>query len=157
VHYLSRLALIRHSDLAKRILDFSSTFLESQSVFTRFGHVLLIVALLAATGAHWTVLQSVAWTTMLADNLRKASLTEALERTFDGKHPCSLCKQITAGRKSEKKTEFPLQLKKLEFIHASACFTFAAPSHFWLAGAAIDSPQSLSHSPPVPPPRTLLG
>jgi len=126
-------------------------------VLTRFGHVLVIVALLAATGTHWTMLQSVAWTTMLADNLRTASFTQALQRTFDGKHPCSLCKQITAGKKSEKKAEFPLQLKKLEFIHAGTCFTFAAPSHFRLAGAAIDSLQSLSHSPPVPPPRSLLG
>ena len=126
-------------------------------MFARFGHVLLAVALLAATGAHWTVLQSVAWTTMLADNLRTASFTQALQRTFDGRHPCSLCKQITAGRKSEKKAEFPLQFQKLEFIHAGTCFTFAAPSHFRLAGAAIDSLQSLSHSPPVPPPRSLLG
>jgi hypothetical protein len=126
-------------------------------VLTRFGHVLLIVALLAATGAHWTVLQSVAWTAMLADNLRTASFTQALQRTFDGKHPCSLCKQITAGKKSEKKGEFPLQLKKLDFIHARTRFTFAAPAHFRLAGAAMDSLQSLSHSPPVPPPRPCLG
>jgi hypothetical protein len=126
-------------------------------VFTRFGHILLIVALLAATGAHWTVLQSVAWTTMLADNLRTASFTQALERTFDGKHPCLLCKQITAGKKSEKKAEFPLQFKQLEFTHAATCFIFAAPADFWLAGASVASPQTLTHSPPVPPPKQLLG
>jgi hypothetical protein len=103
------------------------------------------------------VLQSVAWTTMLADNLRTASFTQALERTFDGKHPCLLCKQITAGKKSEKKAEFPLQFKQLEFTHAATCFIFAAPADFWLAGASVATLQTLSYSPPVPPPRPLLG
>ena len=126
-------------------------------MFARFGHVLLIVALLAATGAHWTVLQSVAWTTMLADNLRKASFSDAVQRTFDGRHPCALCKNISAGKKSEKKAEFPLQMKKLEFTHSGTCFIFAAPAHCWLAGKSVDSLQSVSHTPPAPPPKPLHG
>ena len=126
-------------------------------MLTRFGHVLLIVALLTATGAHWTVLQSVAWTTMLADNLRSASFSDAVQRTFDGKHPCALCKNISVGKKSEKKAEFPLQLKKLEFTHNGTCFIFAAPAHFWLASTSVDSLQSVSHTPPAPPPKPLHG
>ena len=39
-------------------------------MFRKLGHILLIVALLAAVGGHWIVLQSVAWTNMLAGNLR---------------------------------------------------------------------------------------
>jgi len=138
-------------------LDFQPAIPDSLYVFARFGHVLLIVALLAATGAHWTVLQSVAWTTMLADNLRRASFSDALQRTFDGKHPCALCKNISAGKKSEKKVEFPFQSKKLEFTHTGTRFVFAAPAHFWLAGASDDSLQSVSHAPPAPPPKQLHG
>ena len=66
-------------------------------------------------GAHWALLQTVAWTTMLADNLRTHSLSESVARTFDGKYPCPICKAIAAGKKSEKKNEFTLQTQKLEF------------------------------------------
>jgi len=39
----------------------------------------------------------------LADNLQTCSASEALSKTFDGKHPYRLCKQIAAAKKSEKK------------------------------------------------------
>jgi hypothetical protein len=50
----------------------------------------MIAAVLAGLGLHWTVLQSIAWTTMLADHLRADSLAEAVQKTFDGEHPCCL-------------------------------------------------------------------
>jgi hypothetical protein len=50
--------------------------------------------LVAGTGAHWGALQSVAWTRMLAENLRTVLFADAVVRTFDGQHPCSLCKVI---------------------------------------------------------------
>jgi len=125
-------------------------------VFTRLGHVLLIAALLAATGAHWTVLQSLAWTTMLADNLRTASLPEAVQRTFDGKHPCSLCKKIDDGKKTQKKSEFPIWAKRLEFVSERPLFVFSPPRHFHLAPTRHESARERSHRPPVPPPRSLL-
>jgi hypothetical protein len=37
-------------------------------VFGRIGNIFLVLALVAMLGAHWTLLQTVAWTTMLADN-----------------------------------------------------------------------------------------
>ena len=70
-------------------------------MFVRIGNCLVIAALVATTGAHWALLQSVAWTTMLADNLRAYSLSESVARTFDGKFPCPICKAIAAGKKSE--------------------------------------------------------
>ena len=75
-------------------------------MLARFGKFIVVVALVTTTGLHWAMLQSVAWTTMLADNLRTQSLTEAVTHTFDGKHPCCLCKAIAAGKKSEQKKEF---------------------------------------------------
>ena len=35
------------------------------------------------SGVHWGALQSVAWTRMLAENLRTTSFTEAVVRTFN--------------------------------------------------------------------------
>jgi len=126
-------------------------------VFKRLGYVLTVFALLSAIGAHWHILQSVAWTTMLAENLRTNSLPKAVERTFDGKHPCSLCKQIAKGKQSEKKSEFPLEWKKFEFSYTPGIFIFSAPSQFWEIIPQDGSFPALTHAPPVPPPRTFPG
>lgn len=126
-------------------------------MFRGLGNILLIVALLMATGSHWAVLQSIAWTSMLVDNLRNSSLTEAVQRTFDGNHPCALCKQIAAGKKSEKKAEFPTVLKKFDFVSERLAFVFSAPSDFHLLPDRSFSVSNLAHKPPVPPPRPLLG
>ena len=119
------------------------------------GHVLLIVALLTATGGHWYLLQTVAWSSMLATNLQEGTLTEALSKTFYGNHPCSLCKQIAKGKASEKKSKFPTPTQKLEFTHAPSRFVFAPPMEFWLQGDLWPHTDSLTHAPPVPPPRAF--
>lgn len=119
----------------------------------RFGCFLLVIALLSATGTYWTVLQSVAWTTMLANNLRAYSLSVAIQRTFDGKHPCPICCHIAEGKKSEKKTEFPAQLKRLEFPLEPQQFVLVAPQLCDVATFAFTEPLSLTQQPPAPPPR----
>ena len=92
----------------------------------------MVVSLVATLGAHWALLQTVAWTTMLADNLRTHSLSESVARTFDGKYPCPICKAIAAGKKSEKKNEFTLQTQKLEFPPVKENPVLFAPSRFQL-------------------------
>ena len=62
--------------------------------------------LVISTGIHWVALQTVAWAGMIVSYSEKAPLKTALAETFDGKHPCPLCKAIAAGKKSEKKSEF---------------------------------------------------
>jgi len=92
---------------------------------------------------------------MLADNLHNTSFREAVVKTFDGKHPCCLCKQIAQGKKSEKKTEFSVDLKKFDFWHHSAAFVFAAPDQFWVTDPFEASLSQLSQAPPTPPPRLV--
>jgi len=125
-------------------------------VFTRFGNVLLIVAMLATTGSHWLLLQSVAWTTMLADNLRSDCFVEAVQKTFDGRHPCCLCKEISAGRTSEKKAEFAPALQKLEFVLKQMTFVFAAPRDFSVQPEIPVLIRESIHKPPTPPPRSFF-
>jgi len=126
-------------------------------VLKRLGHALTVFALLCAIGAHWVVLQSVAWTTMLAGNLRTSSLSQAVERTFDGEHPCALCKKIARGKQAEKKSEFNPELKKFEFSFTASAFIFISPSHFYEVRASDAALDTLTLAPPVPPPRRLLG
>lgn len=61
--------------------------------------------LVLSLGLHWALLQTVAWTGMLINYSRDASFREAISRTFDGQHPCPLCKAIKKGRADEKKQE----------------------------------------------------
>jgi hypothetical protein len=125
-------------------------------VFVRLSKFCVIVALVAMTGTQWAALQSVAWTTMLADNLRTHSLAEAVKQTFDGMHPCCLCKAIAAAKKSEKKKEFTLQTQKLEFPPSPENFVLVAPGRFELLPLANAFAESLAFEPPTSPPRSLF-
>lgn len=78
------------------------------------GQWLLIGMLLVSMGGHLALLQTVAWSRMLVDYSSNQSLTEAVEKTFDGAHPCSLCKVVKQSRKSEEK-ENPLLKSELKW------------------------------------------
>jgi len=114
----------------------------------------MTVALACSVGLHWAVLQSFAWSTMLASNLTRTSLSVALERTFDGKHPCALCKVVAEGRKSEKKSNTEFSLKKIDGIAHSATVTVSRPACFPLAIGPSTHPPTVLYRPPVPPPRS---
>ncbi len=119
--------------------------------------MVVIVTLVATTGAHWALLQSVAWTTMLAENLSCSSVSQAVSRTFDGKHPCPLCKAIAASKKTEKKKDSAPQLQKLEFPLATENPALPIPPRFEAPPLSAAFPKVHIQSPPVPPPRGLIG
>ena len=122
-------------------------------MFKRLGKIFLVLALVTMLGAHWALLQTIAWTTMFADNLCTQSLTAAVTHTFDGNHPCCLCKAIAAGEKSEKKTGFSFPPLKLEFPPLKENFTFIAPSQFQLLPLENSSAKSFAQKPLLQPPR----
>jgi hypothetical protein len=125
------------------------------AVFVRGEKFLVVAALVFSTGAHWAALQTVAWTTMLASNLRSDSLTQAVSKPFDGEHPCPLCKAIAAGKKSEKKSEAIAPVMKLEFPPVAAAVSLFPPAQFELMPPQTFSANSSFSKPPVPPPRTF--
>jgi len=93
---------------------------------------------------------------MLADNLRDGTVTEAVSKTFDGEHPCAMCKHISEGKQAEKKSDaLDLKVKKLEFAAEQAGFTFVAPSAFQLLPSFHSKADSFLDTPPVPPPRAF--
>ena len=89
---------------------------------------------------------------MLANNLRTDSVASAFTKTFDGNNPCAMCKQISAGKKTEKKTEYPTLAKKLEFCSERPAFAFSAPTNFRLIVFPFDRLIAWSEAPPTPPP-----
>ena len=107
------------------------------------------------TGAQWAALQAVAWTTMLAGNLRTQSFSQAVSETFDGRHPCPLCKAIAAGKKSEKKADAVSPLNKSEFPPANANIALLPPDRFEWMPVTHAFADCFTLQPPVPPPRSL--
>jgi hypothetical protein len=122
-------------------------------VFVRTGKICLVLALVAMLGAHWALLQTVAWTRMLADNLHSSSFCDAVTKTFDGQHPCPLCKAIAAGKQSEKKTEFSFQSQKLEFPPLKENIILIAPMQFQLLPLENSSAKTFAQKPLLQPPR----
>jgi hypothetical protein len=124
-------------------------------VFVRFGNVFVTLALVAVLGGQWAFLQTVAWTTMLADNLQNNSFHAAVTKTFDGNYPCPLCRAIAAGKQSEKKNAFAVA-QKMEFPLCKETIVLIAPSRLEIFPSANSSFKSVLQKPPTPPPRGLF-
>jgi len=116
----------------------------------RKAFVCLTLALLL--GANWAALQTVAWTAMLARHLQAEPLQKALAKTFDGKHPCCLCKAIEAAKKTQKKVEVS-QVLRLEFLPAGEGFVLLSPPNLRISPATNLSLAAVAQRPPTPPPR----
>lgn len=76
------------------------------SLFKIFRISIIVVALFLLSGGHWAVLQSIAWVQMIEGYSAQGSFQQAVEKTFNGKHPCSLCQKISRERQKETKN-FP--------------------------------------------------
>jgi hypothetical protein len=120
-------------------------------VFRQGAKWLLVVTLTLSLGCHWAILQSAAWVGMVVKYSEEGSFKEAVEKTFDGKHPCKLCKLVREAKDSEKKSEAQVDLKKLDFFTTTKT-TF----HFTkVTGPALSLNVNFSsrfEPPPIPPP-----
>jgi hypothetical protein len=126
-------------------------------VVRRLGRIITIAALCCAIGLHWIALQSLAWTTMLIDYSKRAPLCQAITQTFDGAHPCSLCHAVNAGKNSEKNSDLQSPAQKIDMICASSTARLIQP--FIPVEYAVSDfcSSEIGRSPPVPPPRRVLG
>lgn len=61
--------------------------------------------LVLSLGLHWAVLQTVAWTGMLVRYTRDNGLQQAIRMTFDGQHPCALCKVVQRGQAEDQRSD----------------------------------------------------
>jgi hypothetical protein len=77
-------------------------------VLIRLGKLLSIVACVYLAGGHWAVLQTAAWAGMLADYSRSYGMEKAVAMTFDGDHPCPLCRKIESAKKRESAPDHPV-------------------------------------------------
>lgn len=96
-------------------------------MFPRLSKVLAIFVAVQLLGGYWFALQCAAWVGMFAHYSHDGNLTVAVEKTFDGQHPCDLCRALTKARDTEKKQERVVSMNKIEMIHQIAAPLFFSP------------------------------
>jgi hypothetical protein len=115
------------------------------------------MALCCSIGAQWLGLQSVAWATMLVKYSQHCSLKDAIVQTFDGDHPCEMCKHISKSRDTERKQEAQLPLTKADLICVTRQFTLMPRCIHFQYPAFTFSSDTLTHRPLLQPPRSSTG
>jgi hypothetical protein len=121
-------------------------------MFRRIGRCIIAVVLCCSI-SHCLALQSIAWARMVVNYSQQCSFTQAIAQTFDGNHPCDLCKHVTKARDTEKKQDRQTSIAKTDLF----CTTrrVLVPPPF----ASFKYPNLISVSicgwqqPPSPPPR----
>jgi hypothetical protein len=126
------------------------------AVVRRSVYILLALALICGAKLHLPALQVVAWTGMVVKYAQEVPLTEALEMTFDGDHPCPLCKVIRKAQTSEQhEMTAPSVPERIQlFVETTHPWlpVFTTWAH-WVGPSAAHAATPLR--PPVPPPRTV--
>jgi hypothetical protein len=106
------------------------------------GFFACVVALLVQIGAHWAILQTIAWSNMWISYTQEMDAGEALIRTLDGKSPCSMCTQISQ-EKAEEQRDSPA-LPRLNFDGLKAwCTTTRVLPKRWQSGVEIRWPSQV--------------
>ena len=121
-------------------------------MLSKLGKVVVVFSLVAALSAHWALLQTVAWTTMLASNFQSYSLHDTVTMTFDGHHPCPLCRAIAAAKKSEQKNQITFEQPRLDFLPVEGSLVLIAPSRVEISSSNTFA-ESILQEPLTPPPR----
>ena len=102
-----------------------------RTILKKLGLPIACVAMFFVVGGHWAVIQGIAWTQMLwTYALESDSIVDAVEKTFDGQHPCKLCVGIAKTQKDQGKNPMLAAAKKVD--------AFAAPFQHRLSEPKCD-------------------
>ena len=119
---------------------------------TRFSLLFLAFCVM---GGQWLMLQSVAWVNMVKDYSHNATLSQALAKTFDGSHPCPLCRFIQKEKTAQNSSKVVPVPPKNFFLHVSfsilLVFLLSQPAVFFLRAVL----KNLLRPPFSPPPEAL--
>jgi hypothetical protein len=119
------------------------------------GLPLMCAAFLSFAGGHWALLQTIAWGQMLRDYSKNMPIAEAIERTFSGAYPCTMCKKIAEEQQKEEKAPATVKLdKKAEIFLLWARDLLRKPESkdFSYLPSGETAPAERSEAPPVPIP-----
>ena len=119
----------------------------------RFAKRFMVLALVLVTAGHWALLQSIAWVGMAVSYSQNGTLKEALVKTFDGQHPCKLCKAVQEGKKSERKQAPQKPIIKLDFFCPAASAAMKRTALLPVSTYSTAAISGRAEAPPKPPPR----
>jgi hypothetical protein len=125
-------------------------------VLSKISRWVLVFMLCMSLGFHWGLLQSVAWVGMMVNYSCQGSLKDAVVKTFDGQHPCPLCKLVREGKKNERKSEAQQNAKKIDLFSGHA-LAFDFPPLPAPVFAALLVAAGRTDTPLLPPPRPFFG
>lgn len=131
------------------------TFNATARMTQRFRWIALLMAL-ALVGGSYGWIQGVAWVGMTAKGIQQyQSISQALDKTFDGEDPCSLCVAISQNQHESPESNDLLSMQKQKEIPLDQYRILIRPNRPELATlheTITDSPQ-LKDLPETPPPR----
>lgn len=85
---------------------------------------------------------------------QRCSITQAVAQTFDGEHPCDLCKHIQQSKESDQpQREAPSISKKIDLRLMCAARMIFPPAKFDFQPVRDAVASTRAEPPPVPPPR----
>lgn len=124
----------------------------------RLGQFACVIAFFAICGGHWAMLQTVAWTQMLRDYSEESGIVAAIQQTFSGERPCSMCVNITDAR--QKESQSPAMLALAKKFEISLTQNPATPDPVVSQSPRFDHEDrhfpARGFAPPVPVPRILF-
>jgi hypothetical protein len=123
----------------------------------KLAQVVVVLSLCVSIGLHWVVLQSAAWVGMAVSYSVEKGVVQGISETFDGEHPCPMCKLVNEGVKSEQAPTDgqtpPSKTKELKLTLALVSVpTFVFPSEIPQAWSTVSSIASARHERPLTPP-----
>jgi hypothetical protein len=122
---------------------------------SRVGCLLCSLAFLQLLGGHWAILQAGAWAGMVVSYSQQAGLMAGVSQTFDGEHPCPICKAIQDGQKHEQK-KAPLLTSELKKDYLATWNHFQITSQWSEVVYPVFAERlvGVATEPAVPPPRS---
>jgi hypothetical protein len=117
----------------------------------------MLLVLFAASGGHWMALQSLAWTRMLVSYSRGGHIVAAVTKTFDGRHPCSLCKQVERAKSTEPQPSRAMEVEnQATFVVPSMVTAVRMEGVSWKLEIPEWHGKVRAEQPTAPPPRGAI-
>jgi hypothetical protein len=121
----------------------------------KWSKLVVAVMLSLVMGLHWTLLQSFGWVQMFVTFAQTDPVTQALIKTFDGNHPCQVCKLVQSGKATEKKQETKKLQTRFDYWLGLKETLLFPPAHFPETAIFPEIPPGRFEPPLIPPPRPV--
>ena len=125
--------------------------------FKRFFLIFSCGILLSATGADLFIIQTIAWAKMTYAFSQRDSVKLAVQKTFDGKHPCRICKKVCELNSNSPRLKNLTFETKIEILQNFQIFAGSYGKKILVTFRRhnLKYVNSSYDSPPTPPPRLI--